>query len=100
MKLKIVATALFAASVVLAACSSEGTVDKGSKEENSSTGKETVNIKELVSDYSAANLEDQSASITSQQLIITDSDENKTVYDLPKDEFFVSIAPYINETHP
>ncbi len=100
MKLKLLGAALLSASVVLAACGSEGTNDAGSKEEISSAGKETVNIKELVSDYSGANLKDQSASITSQQLIVADRDDNKTVYDLPEDEFFVSIAPYINETHP
>ncbi len=60
----------------------------------------TENIKELVHDYSVGNIKNQSASITSQQLIVTDSDESEVTYDLPEDEFFVSIAPYVNETHP
>jgi len=61
---------------------------------------EAQNIKELVHDYSVGNIENVSASITSQQLTVTDSDESQLIYDLSEDDFFVSIAPYINETHP
>ncbi len=61
---------------------------------------EVQNIKELVQDYSVGNIKNQSASITSHQLIVTESDDNEITYALPDDEFFVSIAPYINETHP
>jgi hypothetical protein len=61
---------------------------------------ETENIKELVYDYSAGNIEDQSASITSHQLLVTDSDGVELTYDLPEDDFFVSIAPYVDKTHP
>src|SRR3954452_10602459 len=61
---------------------------------------ETENIKELVHDYSAGNIEDQSASITSHQLLVTDSDGVELTYDLPEDDFFVSIAPYVDKTHP
>lgn len=57
-------------------------------------------IKALVNDYSAKKTEDETASITSQELIITKSDESQVTYELPEDEFFVSIAPFINETHP
>lgn len=60
----------------------------------------TQNIKELVHDYSVGNIKEQSASITSQQLIVTNSDDRQLIYDLPKDDFFVSIAPYVEETHP
>lgn len=60
----------------------------------------TQDIKELVHDYSVGNIKDQSASITSTKLIVTDSDERQLTYDLPEDDFFVSIAPYISQTHP
>lgn len=60
----------------------------------------TPNIKQLVHEYSVGTFTDQSASITSQQLIVTDSKGDKRAYALPKDEFFVSIAPYIDHTHP
>lgn len=80
------------ASFVLVACN--GNEDNAFKENE---GKE---IKELVSDYSLRNIKDQSASITSHELIATNRDGNQVSYDLPEDEFFVSIAPYIEQTHP
>lgn len=60
----------------------------------------TDNIKTLVNDYSAGNIKGGSASITSEQLMVKETDGEELAYDLPKDEFFVSIAPYANETHP
>ncbi|MBP3041308.1 CueP family metal-binding protein [Bacillaceae bacterium Marseille-Q3522] len=69
-------------------------------ENNAPTENDAQSIKELVQDYSASNREDQSASITPQQLIVTGSDNKETTYDLPEDEFFVSIAPYMEATHP
>ena len=94
MKLKIFAVTILVATV-LAACGEESTNEGNSSKENG-----TQNIKELVSDYSTGNLKAESASITSQQLIVTDSDGSESVYDLPEKDFFVSIAPYVNETHP
>ncbi|PIC99576.1 MULTISPECIES: CueP family metal-binding protein [unclassified Sporosarcina] len=61
---------------------------------------ETVDIKKLVKDYTVRNAVAASASITSSELIVTDDDKNVTKYDLPEDEFFVSIAPFVNTTHP
>ncbi|MBW8348817.1 CueP family metal-binding protein [Bacillus sp. IITD106] len=91
MKLKIIALTVLLAAIVLVACNG-----KNINEDN-----KTQNIKELVHDYSVRNIKsNESASITSNQLIITKSDESKTIYDLPEDEFFVSIAPFIKETHP
>ena len=96
MKLK--ASAIFAVTllvaVVLVACGGGST-----NEESSSSVNETQDIKKLVSEYSVGNTEDQSASITSQQLIVTESNKNQLVYNLPENDFFVSIAPYINKTH-
>ncbi len=83
------------ASVLLVACSGDKQSDESSSGKN-----ESVNIKELVHDYSTWSIKDETASITSKQLIVTDEDNKETLYDLPDDEFFVSIAPYINETHP
>jgi ABC-type glycerol-3-phosphate transport system substrate-binding protein len=94
MKLKLTAAALLL-SAVLAGCGSETTNEGTSKKEN-----ETQNMKELVHDYSAGNISDVSASITSHQLMVKDSEGNEEVHDLSKEEFFVSIAPYVNETHP
>lgn len=61
---------------------------------------DTTDIKELVHDYTVGNVDAASASITSTELVVTDENQNETTYDLPDDEFFVSIAPFISETHP
>lgn len=58
----------------------------------------TQNIKEKVHAYSVGSFEEVSASITSEELIVTDHGK-KTSFDLPEDEFFVSIAPFIENTH-
>ena len=89
MKLKFFAATLFV-TVVLGACSGE----------NSNVDPIKEDIKELVNEYSGNKTKDESASITSSQLIVTDKDKKELAYNLPEDEFFVSIAPYVNETHP
>jgi len=53
----------------------------------------------MVHNYSMGVLQAEDASITSHQLIVNHAGK-KTAYDLPEDEFFVSIAPYIQDTHP
>lgn len=58
----------------------------------------TQDIKEKVHAYSVGTFENVSASITSHELIVTDNGK-QTSYDLPKEEFFVSIAPFIENTH-
>jgi len=57
-------------------------------------------IKELVHEYTIGEFDPDniSASINSHQLIVQENDDEK-IYDLPEDEFFVSIAPFISETH-
>ncbi|MCA1025003.1 CueP family metal-binding protein [Cytobacillus kochii] len=69
--------------------------------DNTTNEVETQDIKKIVQDYSVGDAdEDVSASITSDELIVTDSENKETTYDLPEDEFFVSIAPFIETTHP
>lgn len=56
-------------------------------------------IKEKVHEYSVGSFGDEvMASITSHELIVNDDGE-ETRYDLPEDEFFVSIAPFVEYTH-
>lgn len=57
-------------------------------------------IKKIVQDFSLGNSNAVSASITSNELMVINEDSTETVYRLPDDEFFVSIAPFVNETHP
>ncbi|WP_394237570.1 CueP family metal-binding protein [Niallia oryzisoli] len=72
----------------------------GSNTKKIVTEKESTNIKGLVNDFNTDKFKDQTAAITSNELIIMSSDESQDVYDISKEDFFVSIAPYINETHP
>lgn len=69
-------------------------------------GCQTVNaisdeeIKELVHYYGTEDTSGETAYTTSEHLIIVKDDDNEIRHKMPKDEFFVSIAPYINKTHP
>lgn len=60
---------------------------------------EVDDIKSLVHEYSVGYFPNETASITAHELIIIDQDGAKNIYDLPEDEFFVSIAPFITQTH-
>ncbi|MGG6312156.1 CueP family metal-binding protein [Paenibacillus macerans] len=73
-----------------------GVGDKG----NATQELDAQSLKQLVHDYSVRNLTAESASITPRQLIVNGDTANSKTYDLPKDEFFVSIAPYVEQTHP
>ena len=57
-------------------------------------------IKKMVQKYSASKTEDVSASITSHELIVKDEQDKEIIYDLSKEDFFVSIAPFVKDTHP
>lgn len=61
---------------------------------------DTQTLKQLVHDYSSRSITAESASISSTQLIVKESSGKSAAYSLPGDEFFVSIAPYVNKTHP
>lgn len=88
---RIILALTFFSIILLVACSNDNQV----KEE------EIDDVKALVDEYSVGNFtDDHQASITSTELIITENDKSEKVHDLPEDEFFVSIAPFIHETHP
>lgn len=75
-------------SLLLVACNSDSSSDIDVNE-----------LKEKVHEYSIGNFENINASITSDELIVTENGKD-TTYNLPDDEFFVSIAPYVSYTHP
>lgn len=62
--------------------------------------KEAQDIRKVIQEYSSGSFEDVSASITSDELIVKDNKDKETSYDLSEEEFFVSIAPYVKNTHP
>jgi hypothetical protein len=55
-------------------------------------------VKELVADLSGSS-QVSAASIDDKELTVEDEGK-KSVYSLPEDEFFISIAPYETVTHP
>lgn len=92
--------AILLSTLVISACSSSQEPSPSTVQNSVTNENEVQNIKELVHDFSVGNISDQSASITSNQLIVMNSDKSESAYDLPEDEFFVSIAPYFDQTHP
>lgn len=90
---------LFVASLLvlifLGACGEDSANQK-----NGATNNDKTDIKELVEGYTVGDIQAKSASITSHELIVTENDDSQLVYELPEDEFFVSIAPFVSETHP
>ncbi|MGM7682899.1 CueP family metal-binding protein [Cytobacillus sp. Hm23] len=79
---------------LLVGCSEENTQTQSQQE------MDPQSIKDLVNDYSIGNIDAENASITSEQLIVEETSGEKREYDLPHDEFFVSFAPYVKNTHP
>lgn len=67
--------------------------------EKATSSEQETDIKQLVMEFSTGKRKDVSASITSRELILMKGNK-KEIYPLPEDEFFVSIAPYIEGTHP
>lgn len=89
MKKRLILAVGLLGSLLLVACSNDNSVDKT----------EVKDIKEKVHEYSVGSFpNDVSASITSHELVVTDNGQ-KTAFDLPSDEFFVSIAPFVETTH-
>ncbi len=72
----------------------------GCGSDNKAEPQPASDIKQLVAQYSTGELKAERASITSRELIVTGADQSKKTYRLPEDEFFLSIAPYVDGTHP
>lgn len=88
MKKRITVPSILLFSFLLIACS------------NNSSSNVPEDIKEKVHEYSVGSFEDLvTASITSHELIVNDNGKEAS-FDLPIDEFFVSIAPFVDYTHP
>ncbi|WP_400245755.1 CueP family metal-binding protein [Niallia sp. JL1B1071] len=61
---------------------------------------DSIDVKQLVQDYSSGKKSAAAASISSDTLTVSTLENKELNYHLPKDEFFVSVAPYLIDTHP
>nr|WP_145406259.1 CueP family metal-binding protein [Paenibacillus xylanexedens] len=61
---------------------------------------EGTDVRKLVEDISTGREKPQSASISATTLTVTETGNKETTYTLPENEFFLSIAPYVQQTHP
>ncbi|MNW55090.1 hypothetical protein D3C74_327320 [compost metagenome] len=98
MKRKTILTAI--GVIAVAALGSYFLITGQADKQKESNAIDDQSIKQIVQEYSVGKLSAKSASITSSQLIVDGDTADSKTYDLPKDEFFVSIAPYVNQTHP
>ncbi|MBP2239876.1 outer membrane lipoprotein-sorting protein [Cytobacillus eiseniae] len=92
MKMKVTILAISLISIVLAGCGQSGSNDEAALKVD--------NITELVNTYSTGDIQNETASITSHELIVNKEDGDELIYDLSDEDFFVSIAPYVDQTHP
>lgn len=77
--------ALLCLTMILAGCGNDSALNE-------------TNIKEFVSQLSDSNIV-ESATINDETLVVQDGVE-EDIYNLPEDEFFISVAPYLTYTHP
>ncbi len=61
---------------------------------------DSEDVKQLVQDFSSGKKSAAAASISSDTLIVSTLEKEEFIYQLPQDEFFVSVAPYLVDTHP
>lgn len=86
---------LLASVFLIASCSNSSEINEGT-----ASNLENDEVKQLIEAYSGNQTSKQSASVTGTELIITEENGEETTYNLPKDDFFVSIAPFKDLTHP
>ncbi len=61
---------------------------------------DSSSINEMVSYYSTTTEVSEPVYITSKELIVPDGNGKEVKYKLPKDEFYLALAPYYENTHP
>ncbi|WP_291377423.1 CueP family metal-binding protein [Demequina sp.] len=66
-------------------------------------GLDGLDAREVIDTLDALPLAERSstlmASIRPNELLLSDSQERETALAMPEDEFYVSLAPYVNQTH-
>lgn len=99
------AAATLAAMIFLAACSSEdpSTTSGGSDTGLSASELEDASGRELVEELESLPLEERPtdfvASVETEEVVMIEEDGNESSVPLPEDEFYLSVAPYVDQTH-
>ncbi|MDF2938357.1 MAG: hypothetical protein K0Q90_3730 [Paenibacillaceae bacterium] len=57
------------------------------------------NIKQVVEDFSSAKRTAKSVSAKTSELLVVENDGTQKTYPMPKNEFYLSIAPFVEHTH-
>lgn len=97
--------AVLAAMVFVAACSSEdpSAPSGGSNSALSASGLQDASGREVVEELERLPLAERPtdfvASVETEAVVMIDEDGNESSVPLPEDEFYLSVAPYVNQTH-
>lgn len=93
------------AMVFVAACSSEdpSVTSGGSNTALSASGLQDASGRELVEELERLPLAERPtnfvASVETEAVVMIDEEGNQSSVPLPEDEFYLSVAPYVDETH-
>jgi hypothetical protein len=55
--------------------------------------------KQMIEEFSSAKRTAKSVSAKTSELVVAENDGSQTTYPMPKDEFYLSIAPFVEHTH-
>ncbi len=106
----VAAAATTAAALALAACSTgdtatatDPTAPADQVEALAALGLDGLDAREIIDTLDATPLDERPsdfvASVRPSELVITDADQRETTLAMPEDAFYVSIAPYVEDTH-
>lgn len=96
---------LMGAGMLLTACAADGPTDPSGDDPGvlESHGLDGLTGRELVEELDAAPVEERPtdliASVEPDAVVVTDEQGQEESVPLPEDEFYVSVAPYIDQTH-
>lgn len=103
-----ITTALIGAAVAiltLAGCTAGNNTPSATSpsEELAAYGFENMNASEIIDQLEATPVAERSAefiaSVRPDTLTFSDAEGREVALDIPKDEFYISVAPYIDQTH-
>lgn len=81
--------------LVFAAACSSGKGDPAAAPVSSNGDK----TKQMIEEFSSAQRTAKSVSAKTNELVVLENDGSQTTYPMPKDEYYLSIAPFVEHTH-